>query len=226
MEKRILLQENRELGNEIKNDLIQFKPCLAQLKATFEKLELSNFTDDQFKTMLLIGTQQVKPLYINTLNQDLDNLKIKNSDIRNNMIAGCNENIEKLEYALDCLKKFKPKNYTSGRPDLTLKQISFIDGNFVVSELDFENILEKSCRIYIETPEEFEFYNIVKDLSEQFNKYLNVLTEVGIVTSSKYASLVYGLNINEKGLSSVSAPGIKNVLSFKKRKAEYDNFNK
>lgn len=215
-QQRILLKENQDLYLEISKDIQQWKPVLSSLKRSYESLEISDFTDTVFKTLVLTGTKEVTDRYIYQLNEQLDALNIKSSLIRENSIKSHSEVIEKLNESLQAVKTFRPVLYSS-RSYLTLKFISFENGIFIISDTDKENILESNCRIYIESKEDIEAFEKIKILETAFNNYLEILNNSKIQDFNKFQSLVRVFKINHLGKAEISPESLKGLLSYKER---------
>ena len=63
--KRILLKEDKTLCNEITKDLRDFLPALNELKTSYEALEVGNFSNTVFKTLITTGTKETSEKFIN-----------------------------------------------------------------------------------------------------------------------------------------------------------------
>lgn len=222
MQQRILLKENKTLFEEISKDIQQWKPVLSNLKRSYESLEISDFTDTVFKTLVLTGTKEVTDRYIYQLNEQLDALKIKSTLIRENSIKSHSEVIEKLNESLQAVKTFRPVIYSSnGRTSLTLKFISFENGTFLISDTDKENILESICRIYIENGNELKIFEVVKELQTSLNQYLDILEDARLLVPNKFISLGKVFEINDKGRAVIIPEGAKGLAAYKERVTQY-----
>lgn len=222
MQQRILLKEDLSLFKEISNDILQWKPVLSNLKRSYESLEIGDFTDTIFKTLVLTGPKEVTDRYIKQLNDQLDALKITSSLIRENSIKNHSEVIENLNESLQAVKSFRPVIYAiNGRTSLTLKSISFENGIFLITDTDKENILESNCRVYIENDNEFKTFEVIKELETSFNKYLDILKESNISDINKFMSLGKVFIINDKGKAVIIPEGAKAVATYKERFANF-----
>ena len=67
MKKRILIKEDQERFVEISKDLKQFMPVLKEIKASFEALEIGEFTNEDFKKIVLLGPKNYMEIYIKNL---------------------------------------------------------------------------------------------------------------------------------------------------------------
>lgn len=212
--KRILLKEDKTLCNEITKDLRDFLPALNELKTSYEALEVGNFSNTVFKTLITTGTKETSEKFINQLNQQLDSLKITSSLIRENSISNHTVLIENLNESLRILKNFKPAIYINYRPKLTLKFISF-DEVFLISSEDKENISESLCRIYLENESEIETFEAIKNLKNAFNEYLKIVENSTIPNMSNFNGIAKVLIINELNKAEVHPEGVKFLANYK-----------
>ncbi|MBP2281956.1 hypothetical protein H4V97_000274 [Flavobacterium sp. CG_23.5] len=212
---RTLIEENAQLGQEIARDLIQYKPALADLKRAYEAMELGLFSNEIFKTLILTGPSNTVAFYITTLNDQLDRLGITSSTMRLNTITGHDKIIEDLSLAVTAAKAFRPITY-SRSAELSLKFISFDEGIFIVSDEDYDAILESFCRTYI-TEDEKPFLELAKELMTSYNKFLDVIDQQNIVTNSRLSCL--GLIFSEDSSRKVciDAGKLKGLITYKQR---------
>lgn len=221
MEKRILIEENVENFKEICKDLKQFMPALNKLKSSFEALEIGAFTNDDFKKIVLLGPTKYIEIYIKSLNVQLDKLGITNSIMRQNTIKDHESLIETFQKSVSEAKGFYPEIYSANRPKLTIKYISYENGLFVISKEDKEMILEDFCRTYLENEEEIKFYEIVENLKESFNKYLDVYNTLGIPNSNSFLTITNIFKVDENRKFVIIPGNVKSVFCFKRRREEY-----
>ena len=217
MEKRILIKEDLYLFKQIATDLKQFMPVLKEIKASFEALEIGEFTNEDFKKIVLLGPKNYMEIYIKNLNNQLDKLGITIPVIRQNAIAGSEKLTERFKKAIDDAKRFQPEIYSANRPKLTLKFISYEKGLFVISKEDKEMILETFCRIYLDDDQEIEILETANELQKNFNKYLDILNSSGINVFDKFLSLNHIFIINEEGKVEIKMEGVKSISTWKKR---------
>lgn len=221
MEKRILIKEDQERFKEIAKDLKQFMPVLNEIKASFEALEIGEFTNEDFKKIVLLGPKKYIEIYVKNLNNQLDKLGITISVIRQNAIKDHENVIERFKKAVDDAKRFYPEIYSANRPKLTIKFISYEKGLFVISKEDKEMILETFCRIYLDNDQEIEILETVKKLQEVFNQYMEILDNSGIKHFNKFLSLGDVFEITQEGKAEIKMEGIKSIYSWKKRQEAY-----
>lgn len=223
MEKRILIKEDRERFKEIAKDLKQFMPVLNELKSSFEALQISEFTDEDFKKIVLLGHNYHIDKYVKNLNNQLDKAGITIQIIRQNAIKDHENVIERFKKAIDNAKRFQPEIYSANRAKLTLKFISFQGGLFIISKEDKEMILESFCRTYLENEEEIKFYEIVENLKESFNKYLDVYNTLGVPNSNSFLTITNIFKVDENRKFVIIPGNVKSLFSYKRRREEYDS---
>ncbi|MEO8236080.1 MAG: hypothetical protein ABI549_11745 [Flavobacterium sp.] len=218
MKNRTLLKENKVLCQEIKNDLIQFKPVLAELKRSYESLELGAFNDSIFKTLMLTGSQNTISFYLNNLNEQLDRLGISSKIMKENMISNHTNVIEKFKNSIQNAKLFKPTIYHS-RPLLSIKFISFNEV-FVISKEDEEVIFETYCRIYI-NENELPVLEMANELLASYNNFLSFIEDQGISNNnSNCLNLLFSFN---NGEPYVDADKLQGLITYKKRALDFQN---
>ena len=221
MEKRILIKEDQERFKEIAKDLKQFMPVLNEIKASFEALEIGEFTNEDFKKIVLLGPKNYMEIYIQNLNNQLDKLGVTISVIRQNAIKDHENVIERFKKAIDSAKRFQPEIYSANRAKLTLKFISFQGGLFIISKEDKEMILENYCRIYLENEEESKLLEVVERLKEAFNEYLDFYKTTGIPNVNSFLTITEVFKIDEDRKFITDPMVVKNLISFKKRHEAY-----
>lgn len=175
--KKVLIYENSDLLGEIITDLSQFKPLLENVKATFEKLELGNFTNETLKEITEININGIEKIFFQKQEDDCTKMGVANHLIKQNVLKGANELFNEFLIASNNLRKFRPITYSRLKA-LRPHQISFENNIFYVSSEDKEQILENDCRIYIQTEKEFELYNNINALIEAYNKVNSNLNEL------------------------------------------------
>lgn len=217
-EKRILIKEDRGLLNDIVQDLHRFKPTLSALTGAFEDLYMGvDFSDKIFKDLISNGLSNISISYKANLEKELDKTGVLNPILRKTVLSASEPVFNKFETAYTNLVNYTQPNNTISRITLTLENISFTDGKFVVTEAEQEILLENHCRVYLETEKEKAFYATITTLKDAFNGYFKAFQEYeldhkvqgfyGIETflefnemdvSIKPESINYGVTISEK----------------------------
>lgn len=183
---RILIAQDNSLLSEICSDLTHFKPLLQNLKTVYESLEIGPFTSLVYNEIVYSGTIDIAQRFKASIELDIKKMGVSNSIIKDNITSGSETRLNHFFSYVSELKKFKPDTYSRERR-LNLKYISFNEKGFVITSEDKENILEKECRIYIETDSEHTLYQDLMTFLDAFHNFDAKLLELGI-TNSPFAN--------------------------------------
>lgn len=217
---RQLIKQDDNLLSQIIGDLKQFKPLLENTKATYEKLELGQFDNDILKEIAAGNINAIDKKFFEKCENDFSKLNISNSIIKENLMTGSNEVFNNFFTASYDLRKFRPQTYNRSI-GLLLSQISFKNDTFICSEEDKEDILENSCRIYLENDKEADLFKNLNDLKEAHAKVLMSLENMqfdfrgSLKNISTIANLFFRSEPN--GQTIINADGIKYASQFEKR---------
>lgn len=216
-----LLSENKELLSEILTDLKQFKPHLEEVKRTYEKLELGNFTNDVLKVITTKNINEIDKQYFEKCESDFSILNVSNALIKDNLMKGSHELFNEFLTASNNLRKFRPETY-SRSAQLKPAQISFENETFFCSELDQENILEVHCRIYIETDKEKKLLESLTNLKQAFDVIFTDLESMNFDFRGQFKNMasierLFFMCDHHTGQIEVNAGGIKYASQFEKR---------
>lgn len=181
---RKLIYQDDSLLTDICNDLRKFKPALEKLKAAYAALELTeDFNDSIHKELITKGSARMTEQYKKELNAQLDKSGITNTSLRAVALSGAEEPQMLLSKALQELKEVVliPSYVTNPRHQvLSLRQISYVDQDFVITDQDRESIAETHCRIYLETEEDHKTYNILLNLQDALAAFEVMKMEKGL----------------------------------------------
>lgn len=175
--KRILLQENASLLREISSDLNQYVPLLKEVKSSFELLELSPWSNDILKEIVLTGANGIEKRFTEHLANQIEKTQLTSSILKENILSGSKSLFQDFAQKVSLLKKFKPDTY-SRQKYLKLNFISYENNIFYLSDENKEQILENECRVYLENKSELELYNDLTNLIEAYNKVTNNLNKL------------------------------------------------
>lgn len=218
---RTLIKENIALGHEIASDLVQYKTPLADLKRAYEALDLGPLTNDIFKTLILTGTKNTVAFYITTLNSQLDKINIVSKIMRENAISDHDKIIEDLNKAVAAVKTFRPELPYSRSISLPLRFISFTD-RFIVTDEDFEAILENFCRAWI-SEEEKPILDLAEELMKSYNKFLDFVDEQKLMRGNTLNCLELIFNEDSERKACIDASKLKSLITYKQRYADFNN---
>ena len=169
---RKLFREDTALLANIVSDLAEFKPALAELKEAFEALTIGDFTNEVFKEIMKKGPAGVVDTFEKNLESQLDQMNVTIETLRVSFKTDQRCLTDRFVLAYNKIKSFKlnVRSYSSRRHYLSLQDVSFVDNVFVVSDADRENILEKYCRVYIETEAEAEMLVKMEDYLKAYGE--------------------------------------------------------
>ncbi len=173
MKNRILIKEDRNLLNEIVNDLRGYKPTLTALYNGYNGLQLGSFNNEIFKKITKQGLSHLYTKYQANLEAECDKTGVINPILRKTVMSASEPEFEKFRKVYSDLMDYSPTpSRFNPRPMLELENISFNGENFEVSAVDQEIILERNCRIYLQTEAEKSFHSNLSNLQDAFNNYL------------------------------------------------------
>jgi len=177
MAKKKLIYENQNLYKDIERGLKQFSPVLIELKESYEKLEIGEYSNDVHKMLLTEGSRRVEKQYWERIDAQIKQSGITSKIIISNMKVGSEAPINEFCQSLKKAKNFKPILYTSISIHMRIQYLSYIGGAFFVSEKDKEQILEQECRVYLETDFEHELYGKILVFEDIRNEIINLVNK-------------------------------------------------
>jgi hypothetical protein len=169
---KILISEDADLFEAVCRDLLSFLPVLNQLKDAYEQLDLGPLDSDVWKELRDSGHELVIARYNEALETELASTGVKNRVLRGVVLAGTGEPVAHLAKRLRAAKAFKPNEHTVRNVKLSLEHISYIDGKFIISDDDSEQIKERYCRTYLESEGEVELF---QSLTKARDSYLELV---------------------------------------------------
>lgn len=189
--KRYLIHQDEETLKEIIAELRHYLPSLKALKKAYDALQLegADFDFGVFEHIKTSGVSQITASYSKQLNTELDKTGVVNVKLREIVLQGAFEpsnNLDKAYRELVSIILPEP-NTPYGKPirteRLKLSHIDFIDGDFTVSDINKEQILELCCRVYVEDEQQDFIYKNLIILREQFLHYDKWMTQLGLPRS-------------------------------------------
>ncbi len=173
--KRELYFEDTVKFQKITVQLVQFNLELEKLKTSYEDIKIGDFTNSIFKELISDGINGTELKFSKYLENELSKIKSLPDFMKDDMIERYLDKLDPLKSALAMVKSFRPAvPYTPGVPQLSVEYISYANFSpvFFISDGDEERILEKYCRIYLETKEEKRAYEALSNLCESYKKFL------------------------------------------------------
>ena len=189
--KRKLVFEDETYPAHLQKHLKQLRPYLEKVKTEFEELEFEPFSNESLKEITSGNVETIKQRYIDKSLKEIKAAGITNSIIRDNMLKGIEEKVEHLKKAVQSLVSYNaPRSFDENRKDLQAEDVSFKNGEFVISEEDIETYMEESGRVYLETDQEHELYSSLNNFINSFDQVQTILKD------AKYnkATTLQGLN--------------------------------
>lgn len=205
-----LIFEDEKLMDFMRKDLKFFIPYLEEIKVKYNALELEPLNDQVYKEMISTGVTLIRERYEEKINLDIKAVGIGSTLFKENLMNGAKEKVVELKKAVDAIKSVFPKRFTmENTPLLSIRDISYTKGGFAISKEDEEAIMEKSGRVYLNTPEEFEMYSNLQEFLKAFEKVNNTLVSAGIhpvknvgeIESSFLNKTNVGLKINPHSIN-------------------------
>lgn len=188
LKEKILIKQDNKAFDVIMSDLEKWKPVLEEVKSAFEGLQIGEFDNTRFLELVNENTDHSENLFKESLEVQLDALKINSKVLRENMIRGNDKVIARLLKAVKEMKMFVPLRSVSYRliAMLRLGSISYGKRGFNISKGERESIMEQSCRSYIETAEEKEIYDALIEACNGYGKFKK------LIISHRYSKLYTG----------------------------------
>jgi len=222
MEKRILLNEDRNLLAAFLRDLREYRPELNAVKDAFDQLELGPFSDEDFK-LIKSNIKVLENRFRSEIENEIERLGIKRSSSQ----AAFREQSEPLwTNFMQEVNKLKAKViplYIVGNRQgpLTLEYIDYDDKKgFWVSTISEERILEQYCREYVDSANELAVYKALTELGKAAEKFDKLLINLGLINDYKmqisYSSDLLFTHADEGYLPKSSA--VKLVSHIEKRR--------
>lgn len=209
MEKeRILIKEDRELLKKICRDIPEYVPLLNKVKECYEKLELGDFSQEIYEEIINFGeNKSLKKFHSFMINQ-FDKANITSTIIRASMMSDTLIVRESFKNSVQELKSFKPFNIEKRigeRYDyLKLNQITYENGRFFISDENEENILEQSCRKYLESDRDHMFFELINKYADSYKDLKLFLIQNNFYRNPNHAIL--SDFVNEQDFASGKPP--------------------
>lgn len=185
MEKRILLNEDKDLLGQLVGDLSYFKPLLEVVKEKYILLEIGNFDSAAFESVRN-NLSAVEKKFRSDIEKEIERTGIKRS-FSQQAFRDQNEPLwQDLKEALKALIVAKPQvPYSSGfgrTQTLSLPFVSYsVERQFHISDENKEQLLEQYCRTYVETENEKIVYDALNEFGVSFKKLEGSLSKAGVL---------------------------------------------
>lgn len=178
MSKRKLIFEDETYPAHLRKNLKAFEPHLNKIKEAFDSLEYEPFSNEILTELITQGVGDLQERCKEKSLQELSKAGITNSVIKNQVVEGITEKVNNLQNALREYRNFfPPRGVYETRRDLRHEDVSFLNGEFTISEADLDKLMEGSGRVYLETEQEHELYGCLNDLLNSFEKVQDILRD-------------------------------------------------
>ncbi|SDB33580.1 hypothetical protein SAMN03097699_0769 [Flavobacteriaceae bacterium MAR_2010_188] len=176
--KPLLIHEDPTIVRSITNQLRNFRPHLQTMKEKFLLMDMGEYDSETHDFLKSSSINQIRKEYLSRFDYELKNLGVVNSSITDPMKDSFKV---KLEGFLDTLQRIKSGEVLishSNTRKLRFDELKFMenDNDFLVGSEAVEAMTEDEARLYLNTDEEIEFYEIVKDIE---TKGMELFTRMG-----------------------------------------------
>lgn len=156
-EKILVFKDENEINRMVKC-INEFNFNLNKIKDEYEALTKESFSNEVFKSILTDKGESVIEQYLYSVNKELDKIGVVNSITRDSLLNGHNEVITKFK---DVVKAVLSNN-TNSFGIVQFNYVTYNKGKFIITSESLKE-LELLHSIYLETKEEIELYNQLKD---------------------------------------------------------------
>lgn len=171
LHERILINENLTYFDGLKKEATDLIEKANKLAEKYEQLEIGPFTQEIFDQLILNGYAQARELYLKMILAET-----KSFALRNLMQNDVDRVFKELQVFIDEVQKTRTarNNYTyhnlvSTSP-FAFKFSTFKDHRFHLTDEDVERIKDHHFRTYINTQEQLDAVDNLKNLISCFNK--------------------------------------------------------
>lgn len=219
--KKLLIEEDKALLKAICKDVSQYTPKLKELQKNYDALQLVKFNNKVLKELINEGSSGIIAKYHESLERQLNALKIKSTVMRSNLITEHNVFIENLEGSLLELISFCPFRFkTDFSPTLELKYISFDNNSFGIVKEDIETLTEIFCRTYLINDTEIRAWKAINKLNDSYREFKDVLGEIGYSSFRGFESM--HMYIKDTRIPEVKPKEIKSIFNYVNREKAYE----
>ncbi len=181
---RILLQQNDVLLERIKGDLSKFSKNFKKVEQAFAALQVGSLTSEVFDSIIKQDLQSLRSVYANAVKDQLTASGVVNPVLQKIATEGTEDLFNEFVAAADAFTKTDLTPYAYGKDKdrtqfLHLADISYQDGELTITPEAEEQILDRACRIYVESPAEHKLYQVLSKLQPCLKEFRDELTALG-----------------------------------------------
>lgn len=151
--------------------LQEFTPKLNVLLQEYERLKIGKFSNDAFKQLKEDKGENAAKLYYESVNKELDKIGIENEVTRAGLLKGHENTIEDFKSKVN--EVLNDLHTPSGFVELNY--IDYSNGKFIVSS-ESKELIKERYSIYLESKQEIELYEALKDLFNATEKFKSKMT--------------------------------------------------
>jgi hypothetical protein len=183
-ESKQLIFEDEQLMPLMEKHLKDFSPYLQEVKQKYEDLEIDPFSEKIYKELIFVGVTVIKNRYEEKIKAEIKAAGIGSTLIRENLMNGAQDKVSELLKAVTSIKRFFPHiSILETRSPLTIENISFLKGEFIISKEDEDRLMETKGRVYLKNEDETRLYNDLKGVITAFKQALNTLNDLNYYDS-------------------------------------------
>jgi hypothetical protein len=172
--KRLLIHEDRaalenllRLGN---------KACskMGAVSSAYRALKLGPWGNEAYQSILGDGLEALYRKELARAEAAYQALPFKSATVQRDMLGTVTDGFAALREAVKALEQAATQSslLLGNETSFPLELIAIEDGKAVIPEQVQEDVLERSCRIYMETPEDAEVYRRGKAMADAINEFL------------------------------------------------------
>lgn len=192
---RKLIFQNDKLFSTILNDRYQYQKNFEAVAKAFLELGIGPITEEVYGQIVTDKARDIYAPYYEQLNKELDRTGVTNKVLRNTVLQGAEEPLREYHQAVDAFLSTDVTKDNYGRSKdrekyafLEISDLTFLDGELIVSDDTKEDLLDKYCRVYVTTDEEYQLYNTLLLAKTAIQNFRSMAISLGFKMSMR----VYG----------------------------------
>lgn len=224
---RKLISEDKTFVPKLHRNLNSFSSYLGKVLETYNEMEMGEFDGNVWKKIRTSGARSFEEAHQKGLDNQLQKAGVTNSALRANMMEGIKVQYFNFEKAVEELVK----KVNSRDTKLSIKNIDYVDGQFVITDETEESLLDAHGRIYLETKEEFDLYEQAENVKKALLNISDTLLKLKHPDAKNYRKFVSKLlqfndddilvNINEIKYASTIIHQIKKNEAMERENRRY-----
>lgn len=215
--RKLVAQDDNQLTIML-TDLHKYRPYLEAVKAKYEKLEISDFSNEIYLEIVIDGIAGVEDRLRQKLDKEIAETGINAKYISENIKAASIEPLQEFRNAVNALLEFDPNSHliTNPRISLPLHFITYTNGDFVVTQQSREKLLEKYFRTYVESIEEMILFEKLESVVKAWKELREEMKKYGVAYYNELAGVNRFISY-EGGAPKVIPTSFKSIMADAKR---------